>query len=156
MVNGSNLLVIRDSQGQEIGSWDGDNTGGTSVYSGTYTVHVETTDGSGNKYIVDSPLDVITTNSLAVNNLTIRYLTGAVRIMAGLNNAQWTEVRIYSINAELVRRYHEEQTNNLDITWDLKTTSGQRAANGIYIAVIQIKDSNTGYISMRTEKIAVR
>ena len=156
MVNGSNLLIIRDTLGQQIGSWDGDNSGGTSVYSGTYTVHVETTDNAGNKYVLDTPIDVLTSNSLLVNNLTVRYLPGAVRIVADLSNAQWAEVKIYNINSELVKRFRVEPANALDITWDTKTTSGQKAARGIYVAVIEIKDANTGYIGRRMEKIALR
>lgn len=156
MVNGSNLLIIRDAQGWEIGRWDGDNTGGTSVYSGPYTIHVETTDGAGNKYVLDVPLDIVTTNSLAINNLTVRYLTGAVRIVASLSNAQSATVRIYNINSELVRKYSVNQPNTLDVIWDLKSTSGQTCAHGVYLAIIEVKDANTGYAARRIEKIAVK
>jgi flagellar hook assembly protein FlgD len=156
MISGSNQLVIRDAQGWEIGRWDGDNTGGASVFSGPYTVHVVTTDVSGNEYILDSPIDVVTSNTLAVNNLTIRYLAGSVRIMAALNNAQSASVRIYNINAELVRKYAVIQANALDVTWDLKTSSGKAAAHGVYVAVIEVKDANTGYLTRRIEKIAVK
>jgi len=155
--NGSNILNIYDMNGHSFAQWDGRNTGGNAVPGGIYFVHVTTIDPAGNSYVLDLPLDVITVGSDSITGFSIRDMGGAYVIQSGVANVEWIRIKIYNLNGEYIKGFYTVPSSGLfSVSWDKRTTSGARAANGIYVVVIEFKDSNTGYLDRRIEKLFLK
>jgi flagellar hook assembly protein FlgD len=154
--NGTNKVVITDSLGGVIGTWDGKDGTGKIVFSGTYTLQIKTKDSSGNEYIVNRIIDVIAENTYSID-VKIYYGDGFISIFGGAVNTSWIKIRIYNINAELIAQADAQVLGGAyNYAWDLRTTSGSKAAYGLYIVVVEFKDSNTGVVSRKIEKLAVK
>jgi flagellar hook assembly protein FlgD len=155
--NGINILNIYDSNGHSFAQWDGRNFGRTAVPSGIYMVHVVTIDPDGNSYVVDLPLDVIAVGSDGVAGFSIRDLGAEYVIQSQVTNVDWIKIRIYNLNGELIKGFEmAPSSGQFSASWNKRTTSGARAANGIYVVVIEFKDSGTGYLDRRIEKLFLK
>jgi len=154
--NGVNTVILTDSLGETIGIWDGKDSGGRVVFSGMYIVQVKTTDKDGNESAVNVKIDVIAGNSYNVT-IEARYLDdGNIRITGAAVNVEWVIIRIYNIYGGLVRKYGPVGPAGYDFTWDRTGSNGGKVAGGLYLATVEFKDSRTGLISSKKEKIAVR
>jgi flagellar hook assembly protein FlgD len=157
--NGSNILNIYDSNGHSFAQWDGKNTGGSVVPGGVYFVHVVTTDPSGNTYVVDQPLDII---SVGVNSMQGFFMhdngrNGGYIIQAQVATAEWVKIRIYNLAGEYVKGFTADAVSGqFSFNWNERTTSGAMAACGIYVVVIEVKDGPTGYVERRIEKLYIK
>jgi flagellar hook assembly protein FlgD len=153
--NGVNILTISDADGNTIGQWDGKNLSGKVVIPGVYTIRIKTTDKDGNEYVLDKNVDVISESSVSVNNFRIIYGSTSIRIRATITDADRATLRIYNMGAELVKEFAINDPGNTDIHWDKKSSSGKKAVNGLYVAVLEYRDVKTGYAGRIIEKIAV-
>jgi flagellar hook assembly protein FlgD len=154
--NGINMLVITDSTGAVIGIWDGKDSSGRIVFPGTYTVQVKTKDEDGNEYIVNRYVDVIT-ETTAHADVKVVYGAGFITIFGAAQNTGGLTIRIYNIKGEMIKKAGVLVSGGTySLTWDMRTTSGNKTANGIYAVVVEFKDINTGIISRKIERIAVK
>jgi hypothetical protein len=154
--NGTNILYIRNDVGQTIGSWDGKNKYGDMAKIGTYIVEVKTFDKNNNEYVVQKTLDLIVDLSSDVG-IKVYYADTNIKISGIAKNINWIKIKIYNIAGELIKILDPVISgDNIEIIWDKKTTSGNNASTGIYIITMEYKDKDTGIISRKFEKLAIK
>jgi flagellar hook assembly protein FlgD len=155
-VNGTNQLVIYDAGGAVINIWDGKDGSGVIVLSGTYTVQVRTKDKDGNEFTVNKILDIVADNSYDVS-VKVYYSASDMTIFGDAVNAQDFSIKIYNIKGELIiSRRLQTAANKYSMIWDMRTAGGNKAAHGMYVVVAEFKDSKTGIITRKFEKMAVK
>jgi len=154
--NGVNVLYIRNDIGQVIGTWNGKNKNGDMARIGTYVVQVKTFDRNNNEYVIQKVLDLVV-DLYGEIGVKVYYAEANVRIFGTAKDIEWVKIKIYNIAGELIKTFNPVVSGgSVDVTWDLKTTSGNNAGRGIYILAIEYKDKNTGIILKKFEKLAVR
>jgi hypothetical protein len=154
--NGINTVVIKTSSGEIICVWDGKDNGGRVVFSGAYIIQVKTADNEVSKFILNVPIDVIAENNCNVN-VEARYLDdGSIRLTGAAVNVEWVSVKIYNILGGFVKKFGPAGPAGYDFIWDRTGSGGGKVASGIYAAVVEFKDSRTGMISSKIQKIAVK
>jgi len=155
--DGIKTSVITNSAGEIIGVWDGKNSAGKTVFSGTYYIKITTIDKDGNEYSVIISIDVIASSSAAVD-LTAHYPDGKRIVLAGRAvNASDMELKIYNIAGELVFNARIEPSAGRYIyTWNCVTAGGIKTARGVYIAALEYVDSGTGQKAAAMRRIAVK
>jgi len=150
IADGSSLLNIIDMNGNIIGQWNGRDDNGNMVYPGTYRVKVTT----NNEYFVIEDIAVVAEDSLEAAVVQVRYSKDSIEFFIGAQ-AYWQKVKIYNIDGELIKTLYPAD-GATSAVWDMTTAGGARSSNGIYIAVIELKNTTTGNSVRRIAKLAVR
>jgi len=149
IADGSNVLDIIDNSGNIIGVWNGRNDNGNMVYPGTYRVKV--TINSSNYIIKD--ITVVAEDLLASAQVQVRYSSN--NIMFFINaNARWGKVKIYNISAELIKIIYPASGAG-NAVWDITTSGGKKVSKGLYVAVIELTNPDTGAAIHKLTKLAV-
>jgi flagellar hook assembly protein FlgD len=155
--NGVKFVQIIDANKNVLGVWNGKDESGYMVLSGTYFVKVKTIDKEGNEYIVIQILTVLIEDTYSIKDLKILYNKDGIRIIAGIENIEWMNIKIYNLYGELIKRINPENLgSNLDLLWDKKSASGKKVSDGIYILVFEFKDKNTGIVNRKIDRITVK
>ncbi len=154
--NGINRLYMRNTSGEIIGDWDGKDKYGIMSATGRYLVVVRTTDKNGNEFISEKHIDLVAESSASIVNTAIFMKPGSIEFEADAVNAEWVRVKIYNIGGEIIKNVPSVLSPRLKAVWDKKSASGRSVSNGIYIIVIEYKDANSGIISRKFEKVAVK
>ena len=149
IADGSSVLDITDANGNIIGVWNGRDDNGNMVFPGTYRVQVVT----NNTYFVINNIAVITEDSLATAVVKVHYSNNSIEFFGV--DAVWEKVKIYDIDAELIKILYPAPGMN-SATWDMTTVSGAKASSGIYIAVVELNNKTTGATVHKLVKVAVR
>jgi flagellar hook assembly protein FlgD len=145
---------IQVDTGLPIPAWDGDNDAGVGVQSGQYYVAVHTIDGKGGEATLTQPVVVMnSTQSVKLVLATPNLLRGpeplfVFTVQNGISHAS-LNVHIYDIAGEMVSAF---TTVALDgkATW-----LGHRIASGMYLAVIEVSDSDGDLLGRQTLRIVV-
>ncbi len=73
----------------------------------------------------------------------------------GVGKAQ-LELRIYDLAGRLVYTAQgESQESSLGLLWELRDLRGHLVANGVYLAIVEVRDSASGILMKQLSKIAV-
>jgi len=155
-VTPSGQLVIRNAEGDVLGTWNGKDTSGLTVSTGVYTVVAGTVDINGAEFIYTENIDVIVDAPNNISALSIYVDPSFVQIDGSAVNLEWYRIKIYNIKGELVKNYFPTDVSSISYAWDMKTQSGDRASFGLYVAVIEYKDATTGLISRKVEKFVIK
>jgi hypothetical protein len=149
-------LKITLSNGTTV-VWDGTGDGGTYVQSGQYLVEVHTVDGKGGEETVVKEVSVDDRNSAA----------GAGVVTAWPN-------RLTASNGALTTTFHSNSSQSLTLGVSIYTVAGERVtgltgsagtnqatwnasgiASGLYLAVVDLTDSNGTQLGKQTLKVLV-
>jgi len=148
------LLQILATDGRVIGTWEGKSGTGVFAPSGVYMFRIKTKDVSGNEYYALKYLTVIASADTSISGPIIKMSDESVNITAYSKGAGFIDAGVYNIRGELIRS-HREYGENLSFMWDKKTVSGSKTSRGVYIIVIRASESKTGFVTLKTEKIAI-
>ncbi len=151
--------------GNNIGDyilWDGKNQEGEIIGSGIYEVQVilkDAKDGAVSE--ASKTVTVLREGKVyieelkAVPNPYVKGSGGIIRfewVLTGIETGE-VRIRIYNVAGELVRQLIGELGTGM-IEWDLKTENKHYASRGIYIAVMDAKNSE-GYKDSKKIKFAI-
>jgi len=151
--------------GNNIGDyiyWDGKNQEGEIVSSGIYEVQVILKNAeSGIVSEASKTVTVLREGKVyieelkAVPNPYVKGSGGIIRFEWTLQGAEagTVTIRIYNVAGELIKRLEGYLAAGA-INWDLKTEDGNDATRGIYIAVMEAKNSE-GYKDRKIIKFAI-
>ncbi|MBP7793270.1 MAG: hypothetical protein KA120_09465 [Candidatus Goldbacteria bacterium] len=168
---GGKLIFTKEGEeqlikyGNNIGDyiyWDGKNQGGEIVSSGIYEVQVILKNvESGIVSEASKTVTVLREGKVyigelkAVPNPYVKGSGGIIRFEWTLQGAETgtVTIRIYNVAGELIKRLEGYLAAGA-INWDLKTEDGNDATRGIYIAVMEAKNSE-GYKDRKIIKFAI-
>jgi hypothetical protein len=63
-------------------------------------------------------------------------------------------LKIYNVAGELVKTLRARLEDPAGIAWDTYVKTGERAGRGIYVCVLETRNSG-GYINRKTERLAI-
>jgi len=152
------IIKYGDEPGDSV-KWDGKNSEGIAVSSGTYEVQVITKDEKGIRVQASKTVIVLSEGKEVIGEVKV-YPNPVKKGKGEKARVRWEakgegEVRIYIYNAagELVRKV-EGKVELGELEWDLKTGSGAMASQGNYICVIEAR-SKEGYSQRKIIKISI-
>jgi flagellar hook assembly protein FlgD len=159
--NNNNSTAIKFGDNGSF-NWDGKNSLGNLVGSGTYEVYVEVRAGNG--------FTVAASKTITVLNEATGSLLGALKCYpnpyvvqnsaAGVMHMAWAgtgpgtvRVKVYNVAGELVDKFETDiSTGHVD--WDMKAVNGGKLASGYLIAYIEAI-SDTGAFERRLIKLVI-
>jgi len=142
--------------------WDGRNLEGRLVMSGTYEVVLEIKAADGYSMAAVKTISVLCLGGPPVPGEIKAYPNpvyadneSSLKVTIAWENTQPGRgtVRIYSLAGELVRKLDFDTASGKAV-WDLKTSAGNTASSGLYLANVTLRMENGGQGS-RTVKIMV-
>jgi len=156
----SKIVEIGYAEGQSI-IWDGLNSQGQMVSSGTYEIQVEVKTEQGYKVIASKTVSIISEGKGEVLGYTKIY-PNPYKLSNALSKAkiEWknsgrgtVDIRIYNINGDLVRKIRTDLDKGI-AEWDLKTSAGTMVSNGVYVIIIEGK-KETGEREIKKLKFSI-
>jgi flagellar hook assembly protein FlgD len=156
------LIQYGPGIGENI-TWDGKNQEGEIVGNGTYEIQVVLKTQHGTTMEASKTVSILREERLYFDKITAIPNPA----MAGSDEnpyltIQWTlhgvetgriTVKIYNVAGELVRRLEGDLTAG-SLQWDMKTDNGKYVSRGIYICVIEGKNSE-GYRDKKLLKVGI-
>jgi flagellar hook assembly protein FlgD len=145
---------IQVDTGLSIPAWDGDNDAGVAVQSGQYYVAVHTIDGKGGEATLTQAVVVMnSTQPVKLVLATPNVLRGPepmfiFTVQNGITHAT-LKVHVYDLAGEMVTAFTAVEQNG-QVTW-----LGHRLASGMYLAVIEVSDSDGDVLGRQTLHIIV-
>ncbi len=145
----SQSIDINYAEGQKI-EWDGLNSQGEVVSTGIYEIQIEIKTDQGYKVVASKTVSVISAKKTELfKNIKAYpnpyYIKGE---NAGKVTVAWENInsgnviiRVYNISGELIRKVDGDLSKG-KIEWDLKTSTGQMVASGLYIIIVEGKKIN--------------
>ena len=160
--NGGQIDVIYSNEIGDVITWDGRNSHGVVVTSGTYEVQVTVKTDMAESVTASKRITVLTDRKeyladiiispnpyneggLGYTQISWQFLTGAETGRA--------YVSIYNLRGELVRKLTAPLSNGY-VRWDLKSTGGYNVSTGIYLIVVETKNDN-GQMNVKKQKFSI-
>jgi large repetitive protein len=150
--NVANILI--ETSGTPVTlTWDGTNSGGTIVTPGVYTIAVHWNDGTGQTSDISREIIVMPgpgASGIAVARPNVLNATNGMTATfdaTGIQNAYSIKVQVYTMTGQLVQVLTSPQGSPI-VPWN---ATGM--ASGIYIAVMEVDNSNGGVISRQRLKV---
>ncbi len=146
------------SRGNTVGTavWNGENDKGKIVTNGQYFIEIVSEDGSGSKLIVTKSVTVLSLVNLGVINAEPNILNQGqtlltFRVVPPPGSGNWTmdKVRVYDTAGELVGQTNGNPGMNAAVY------NAQGLASGLYLAVVDIVDSEGHFIGRQVVKFVV-
>jgi len=134
-------------------TWDGTNNNSSLVTPGVYTIEVHWNNGSGQTSDISREIIVMpntSVNGIAVARPNVLNATNGMTATfdaTGIQNAYSIKVKIYTIAGQLIQTVTSPQGSPV-VPWN---ATGM--ASGIYIAVLEVDNSNGGVISRQRLKV---
>src|ERR1035437_8193500 len=156
---GSDIMINYGPGSVEYLKWDGKNSQGMAVTSGTYEVQLTSRTLSGNVSVVSKTVNILSEgNSKYVGDIKAYpnpYHGGGSMTFEWVSTGSLGEmtINIYNINGELIRSLR----NRLEagsLTWDGYTSGNELTSHGYYICIFTAKNTD-GYVVQKKLKIAV-
>ena len=150
---GANLLYITSSTGLNL-VWDGRSDSGAVVTNGHYDIEVHYVDGKGGESAITRGI-LVQSGNVRMDVVTAQpnVLTGgqtATNLRITSVASYTLKVQLYDVAGELIKKITgDEGTNGAYL--DLKGL-----ASGIYIAVVELVDSNGKFAGRQITKIAIQ
>ncbi len=146
-------MVILNSGASVTLIWDGTNNQGTLVTPGTYRVQCEWNNGEGQGNIIRPVIvmgaGVSGTVAAEPNILQSGQTLTTTFNAAGIPNAWAVNVKIYTIAGQLVAS-RDGEPGTATVPW-----AANGMASGLYIAAVQVQDSNGGVLQNQMLKVLV-
>jgi flagellar hook assembly protein FlgD len=158
---GNTGVAIAYAPGQLI-TWDGTDDEGRTVDSGIYIVKIEISTGDGFTVEANKSVTILNAGKQGVFNNIITYpnpvvsnfgihkdmhitwqATGTGRVVIQVNN----------MAGELISKFNAKLEDGAAV-WNLQTVSGQDAASGLYIMILE-GTKDTGEIQVKVMKVCV-
>jgi flagellar hook assembly protein FlgD len=143
-------IVFGSSAGDSI-YWDGKNSIGNTVSNGNYEIQVIVKTAKSGLVQANKTVMVLKEKDEYLDKNSIRVVPNPVvnsTVSGGKMSITWEtsvtgKIRfyIYNIAGELVRVF-ETRLENKSVSWDLKTTGGEYASGGAYLAVMEAVNSD--------------
>lgn len=150
--NVANILI--ETSGTPVTlTWDGTNSGGTIVTPGVYTIEVHWNDGTGQTSDISREIVVMPgpgASGIAVARPNVLNATNGMTTTfdaTGIQNAYSIKVQVYTMTGQLIQVLNSPQ-GSPTVPWN---ATGM--ASGIYIAVMEVDNSNGGVISRQRLKV---
>jgi flagellar hook assembly protein FlgD len=150
-----NSVAVILSNGTTV-VWDGRSDTGNYAQSGQYFIEVHTVDGQGAQSTVVREVSVIDSDAgrgiervLASPNLLNEANGYKVTFTTKTAIPLTLKASIYTLAGELVGTIQGRAGTN-SVIWD-----GGGVVSGLYLAVVEMRDANGGFLSQQTKKIAV-
>lgn len=150
----------------EIGDrivWDGRNSHGIVVSSGSYEIQVTVKTELAESITASKRITVLSDRKEYLGELVIApnpytapgqgYTEIRWSFIGGAAETGQAYVHIYNIRGELVRRLKAPLGAGL-VRWDLKSTGGHNASTGVYVVVLEAKNSN-GHLNRKKQKFSL-
>jgi hypothetical protein len=150
---GTNVVYITSSTGMSL-EWDGRSDSGAIVSNGHYDIEVHYVDGKGGESAVTRGIVVQSTNERGEtvyaqpNVLVDGQTTTTVKIDS--TRAYTLKVQLYDVAGELIKTVTGVDGTNGTLL-DVKGL-----ASGLYIAVVELKDTDGKYAGRKITKIVIR
>ena len=154
---GNDIVINYGPNLQDYLSWDGKNNHGAAVTSGTYELQVTTKTMSGTMAIISKTVMILSEGSKYVGDIKAYpnpyYSDGNMTFAwSGLGSGEML-VNIHNMNGELIRSL-SGRVEAGSLTWDGKTTGGNKTGHGYYICIFKAKNLD-GYVEHKKLKIAI-
>ena len=146
---------ITSNLGTLLATWNGKSDSGTVVANGVYFVEVSILNGTGGQSVITKTVTVlqqgsrwvngtvtVAPNEADANHPTITFVTGTAGLTLG--------VRIYDVAGELVANINGTSGSS-QAQW-----TSDRTASGVYIAIVELADSDGKLLGQQTFKLLVR
>jgi flagellar hook assembly protein FlgD len=149
----------------EYMTWDGKDSKGKIVQSGTYEVQMIMKTDQGLTIESAQTVIVLREGKKFIDQVIIQPNPYNEKPGPGYITFKWSFltagetgrviIRIYNIAGELVYKTEGDLANNVTgITWDMKIDRNSHLSRGIYTCVLEAKNS-TGYVERKMQKMAV-
>lgn len=148
-------------------TWDGKDSEGDVVTSGTYEIQMVMKTDTGLTFESSQTVIVLREARKYLEELIIQpnpynaktgpgYVTFRWNFIGGVVENGEALIRVYNVAGELVWRMKGDLANNVaGITWDLKKGGTKtHLARGVYYCVLESKN-DTGYLDRKTAKLAI-
>jgi flagellar hook assembly protein FlgD len=164
--NGSPVNVKYGANLLEYITWDGKDSQGNVVQSGSYEVQMVMQTDSGLTVEATQSIIVLREAKKYLDQLIIApnpydakkgpaFVTFKWTFTGGVAQAGDMHLRVYNVAGELVAEMSGDLADNVaGITWDLKKEGKTHLARGIYICVLEAKNT-AGYLDRAITKMAI-
>jgi len=153
----NNIQVVYGPGLTDYINWNGLNSNGVAVGSGTYEVKIISRTLEGTEVTASKTVIVLSEGSKYLDNIKAypNPYTGT-----GVLTFAWTSsypgriiIRVYNISGELVRTLGGDLAAG-SLTWDCTTGAGNSVSQGYYVAVLTSTDTQ-GYINQKMVKFVI-
>ncbi len=141
--------------------WDGNNEQGIAVDNGVYEIQVNLVNNQGRTKVESKAVTVLHVKDKFLNSIMISpnpYFKG--KSVNKVITFSWItaspgeiKIAIYNMAGEKVKEFKCRLSETF-VRWDLKTVSGEKAADGKYVVLFESKNEK-GVIEMKTLKMAI-
>jgi len=152
--NASLLQIVVDTTGTPVTlTWDGTNNSATDVTPGTYTIQLHWDNGQGGTTNITRSVIVVGGGAsgtvIAEPNVLTTGQTLTTFNGTGITNAWTLNAKVYTIAGELVKSIPGTPGTAM-AQWN-----AAGIASGVYVAVVQVQDSNGGVLENQLLKVLV-
>ena len=156
--NGDGGTIVIFLNGQPVANWNGIDSNGKYVPNSYYHFVMKENAGAGNTILLErdafvAPYHGETVSFGAMPNVahpgdTILFSAS----FGGVAADGQSKIRLYAVSGELLQTL--SITNGI-VSWDLRTTSSQLVASGVYLAVLEGINPTNGQKSYKITKVLV-
>jgi len=155
-------IAIEYNQGEHI-MWDGKNSRGRTVTSGTYEIQIVAHTSQGSRIEASKTVIVLNEGKKYMSDIVIapnpvKRETGKPEMVRLIWTTETAEtgtmnIRIYNVAGELVSIINTTLESG-EAAWNLRSRGGRKASAGPYVVVFEARNSE-GYVERKMEKMGL-